>query len=212
MKLRQAFRRQKWLYIGIICIILGLLGWVVWLGRGQQHSITSYAECVEAGYPVTESNPPLCRYGNQTFLGPERPEPTPGAVISNINFDILVDGDTKNNIPAHGQTFINSQVEWQAYWRGVHAGLATLPPLIPVNFDTSDVLIVSLGARDTTGFGVRITTIGADTSGTTVNVSESAPTITCTVTRQISNRYLIVRTPKLTEPVKFRITPEKRRC
>lgn len=212
MKLWNRLRQRKWLTVSIIIAIIVIIGcW--WLyGRGTARTISSFAECAEAGYPVTESNPPLCRYGNRTFLGPERPETTPSAAISNIDFDILVDGDTHQDIPAHGQAFINTPAEWQAYWRSVHAGLATLPPLIPVDFADTSVVAVSLGAQATSGYGLKITTITADEAGATVNVTETAPTITCTVAQVTTNRYLIVRTAKLTPPVKFRITPDKRHC
>jgi hypothetical protein len=129
-----------------------------------------------------------------------------------VPYELLVDGDTKASTPAHGQEFINSQSQWQAYWREVHAGLATLPPLIPVDFSHSSVAAVSLGQQATSGFGLKISNITVSAAGTVIDLTESAPTITCAVAQTITNRYVIVRTSKLTEPVSFRLTTEQRHC
>jgi len=184
----------------------------VFTAAGFTSPIDSYAACVEAGNPLLDTNPPICRDGSHNFIGTPLPAPTAASPVTTVPFEILVDGDTHSAAPGHSQDFINSQAEWQTYWRMAHAGLPTLPPLIPVDFAASSVLAVSLGNESTNGYGLKITDIHAASTGTTVNLTESTPTITCTVAQTISNRYLIVRTAKLAEPVNFRITFEKRHC
>lgn len=176
--------------------------------------IDSYSACVEAGYPVTESEPPVCREGIHNFKGTPRPEPAPTLAtgIENISFDILVDGDTHATAPSHEQRLITTPAQWRAYWDQTHSGLSSIPPLLPVDFSASDVVGVSLGQMTTSGYGLKITGVTSTATGTIVSITESTPTITCAVAQQISNRYLIIRTPKLKTPVSFRISPVKRRC
>jgi hypothetical protein len=167
---------------------------------------------VEAGYPLIQTDPPICKDGPHNFTGTPLPQATPLPERHSQAFDILVDGDTHGTVPAHSQKFIHNQSDWQSYWREVHSGLPTLPPIIPVDFTANDVVAVSLGRQATGGYGLKITSIDTTAAGTTVSLTESTPTITCVVTQAFSNRYLIVRTEKLTEPVIFRITSDKRHC
>jgi len=203
-------KQHLWAQLAISFVVAVLLAMAIWVGTTAQ--IDSYADCIEAGNPVLETDPPICRDGSRNFTGTSTPAPKLAAPDTAVPFELLVDGDTHGAAPAHRQDFINSAAQWQAYWRQVHASLATLPPLIPVDFSTSSVLAVCLGQQPTTGFGLKITNITASAAGTTVNLTESTPTITCSVSETPTDRYVIVRTAKLTEPISFRITSEKRHC
>ena len=203
-------KQHLWAQLALSLVVVSLLAIAVRAGTTAQ--IGSYADCIEAGNPVIDTNPPICRDGSLNFTGAPTPAPKQLAPDINVPFELLVDGDTRAAAPAHRQDFINSQAQWQTYWRQVHASLATLPPLIPVDFSTSSVAAVSLGERSTTGFGLKITGITESDVGTTVDLTESTPTITCSVSQTTTNRYVIVRTAKLTEPVSFRVTTEKRHC
>lgn len=174
--------------------------------------VDSYAACLEAGYPVVSNDPPVCRAENHNFTGTPDPEPSLAPTVTTIPYETLVNGDTHNPVPAHHQQFISTQSEWQAYWRSVHGGLSTLPPIIPVDFSKYSVVAASLGAQPTTGFGIKITSVSAGADGNTVSVTESTPTITCQVAQTPTNRYLIVRTEKIAGTVTFRVTTEKRHC
>lgn len=179
---------------------------------GFTSPIDSYAACIEAGNPVLQTNPPICRDGPHNFTGTALPPDPPSAAVTSVPFEILVDGDTRTQIPAHHQDFINTPGEWQAFWLSVHAGLATPPPLIPVDFAQSSVVGVSLGAQLTSGYGLKITNVTNGPTGSVISLTESTPTIMCPVVTRVSNRYVIIRTAKLTGPVSFRITSEKRHC
>ena len=210
MKVLSYLKQHRWLQL--LLVFVGAVALALIVRAGTTSPIDSYAACIEAGNPVLETDPPICRDGTHNFTGMPNPAVKSGAVGTAVPFELLVDGDTHSSIPAHRQDLINSPAEWQAYWRQVHAGLATLPPLLPVDFKTSSVVAVSLGQRATSGFGLKITNISTSEAGTTVNVTESEPTITCQVAQTITNRYVIVRTSKLLQPVSYRITTEKRHC
>lgn len=202
--------RRRWLRLTLA--LLAAVAITVVALAGATEPIDSYAACTQAGYPVLATDPPVCHVGNRTFTG--TPVPTPALVASkqSIPFEILVDGDTRSSVPNHHQDVFFTQTDWVAYWHSVHAGLPTVPPLIPVDFATSSVVALSLGAQPTSGYGLKITEISQTEAGTTVDLTESTPTVTCPVLTQITNRYLIVRTPKLLKPVSFRITSQKRHC
>lgn len=58
----------------VLAAVLGILAvvWLAWVRPAQQSAgIESYEDCVAAGYPVQESNPPVCVTPDGTsFTGP----------------------------------------------------------------------------------------------------------------------------------------------
>lgn len=179
---------------------------------GRTEPIDSYEACVEAGYPVLESNPPVCRANNHNFTGTPLPIASPQEPTSSVLFELLVDGDTKAEQPVHGQQVITTQDQWQAYWAETHVGMSQSPPIIPVDFASSQVVVASLGIKPTGGYGLRVTSISASGRGTVVNLTETTPGQRCIVTDAQSNRYVIVRTPILTSPVNFNVNRAQRDC
>jgi hypothetical protein len=172
--------------------------------------IDSYERCAADGNPIAESYPPVCYYHGHAFRGPGTIQPLPSPMVSQ-EFTLLVEGDSHGAYPAK-EDFITTQATWQAYWRTVHAGLASQPPLLPVDFTANDVIAISEGKQMTSGYDLAITSITTGEAGSVVAYTESTPTIGCTVAQVITNRYLIVKTSKLTAPVSFRKTPVKRQC
>jgi hypothetical protein len=198
--------------MSVAALIIAISVIAIFLSPHRVASINTYSECVEAGYPVIESDSPICRVGSRSFIGPLKPKSAAQPALSSVSFDILVNGDTGNSLPTHMQTLIDTQQQWNEYWHSVHAGLVTLPPIIPVNFDTSSVVAFSLGPKNTSGYGITVTNIAVSTIGSTVDVTEATPTIGCSVTNTLTNRYLIIRSIKLISPVTFRTTAQKRQC
>ncbi|HEX3082621.1 MAG TPA: protease complex subunit PrcB family protein, partial [Candidatus Saccharimonadia bacterium] len=199
------FGRPRWWQLGVSLVLAAIVA--IWITAGYTEPIDSYTACVTAGYPVFDSNPPVCRAGSRNFTGLPSPTPTPPAPVTSVPFEILVDGDTHSPVPGHDQQLITTQSQWQTYWRSVHGGLPTLPPILPVDFSSSSVIGTSLGAKPTGGYSLKITSITTGSAGSVIDVTESTPTITCLVTQSITNRYLIVRTDTpLKDPVSFRIT------
>ena len=179
---------------------------------GATHPIDSYAACVDAGNPILETEPPICRDGSHSFTGTPHPvAPTETEPMTSVTFDTLVDGDTHGDTPRE-QHFITSSAEWARYWGDIHESISPKPPILPVDFATSSVVAVNLGQHTTGGYGIKVTSISTGERGSVIDVAETSPGPTCVLTQSITNRYLIVRTQRLTEPVSFRITPETRTC
>ncbi len=209
-RLMAALLQRRWWQLPVAAVLAGAAAVV--FSAGYTSPIDSYAACVDAGYPVLDTNPPICRDGPRSFTGTPAPTPPTSAPVTNTHFEILVDGDTKSRLPDARQDVINTQARWEEYWRQIHAGLPQLPPLIPVDFTASTVAGVALGPEATTGYSLKITSINTGPFGSTISVTQSTPTITCRVEKALTNHYLIVRADKLADPVSFRITNEKRHC
>jgi hypothetical protein len=173
--------------------------------------IDSYAACANAGYQTFDTNPLSCSDGEHTFIGPSVSPAPSTPPISSVQFTILVDGDSKGRY-AKSQQLITNEAQWQSYWAAVHSSLPKLPPIIPVNFALNNVVALSDGPQPTDGYNLEVTSIATSSIGTVVYATETVPTVTCHVNNVSSNRYYIVETPPLTQPVSYKVTSVKHQC
>jgi hypothetical protein len=193
-----------------VVLILAVVAYL--LNGGATSQIDSYAACATAGYPISGTDQPVCSDGHHSYLGPPAAAPATAVAASEaVPFEILVTGDSGGKY-ARKQETITSQSDWVKYWGQVHATRSPLPPLLPVDFKTHDVIALSEGQQLTSGYNLKVTSVNLSDKGTIVDVTEQIPTITCKVTQAVTNRYFIVMTEKLTGPVSFRITTDRRQC
>jgi hypothetical protein len=204
-----AHRRWVWLCVASVAAIVL---WAAHWGLGATAPVDSFTQCAQAGYPVTETDPPICSAAGHQFVG-ARTAASPAAEAPAVSqpFDLLVDGDNHGSYP-HKQEVISNEADWERYWRTVHAALSAVPPLIPVDFAASSVIALSEGRQPTGGYGLKVQGIMTSDRGTVVDVLEETPAASCHPAATPSDRYLIVRTGHLPEPVTFRITNEQRGC
>jgi hypothetical protein len=202
-------RRWMWPRLGVVTGVLLII--LFWQFPGRLTPITSFNDCAQAGYLVTDTNPPACRAPGRTFVGPRQPESTPGPAQTLQTFQLDVQGDSHGDYPAK-QQIIRDQVTWQRFWREVHAAETPVPPIIGVDFTTYDIIALTEGPKPTGGYNLKVVSVLVGPAGSTVNVKEQVPTVTCVVTHAVTNRYYIARTAKLPEPVSFRSSTEYRRC
>jgi hypothetical protein len=209
--LQLPFRSRPILIIlGLFALGAGVAG-AFFMRSAPAPAITSYAACAEAGYPVSLTNPPVCTHHNRSFVGPTTTPAASPAPALQVPFELLVQGNSGGAYPAK-QEVITTQAGWTTYWAQVHANIKPLPPLLPVNFQTANVVAVSLGQRPTGGYSLKATSIDQLPSGTTVNLTQTAPGPGCITAQSFTNPYLIIQTPVLTQPVYFRITEQKHTC
>ncbi len=183
---------------------------ILFLHGNSTEPVDSFASCAEAGYPVTDSNPPVCRHGMYYVTGPVRSVGEPASAVQSEPFDLLVLADSGTDTPRQ-QVVVRSQDAWISWWAKVHAGLI-LPPLIQVDFASHDVVIIIGGPKETTGYDYKVTAVSAGKRTAVIDTLESTPTISCPVISKRTNRYNIVRTIKLPDPVVFRNTKDNRHC
>jgi hypothetical protein len=193
---------------GAIVILVSVL-WLV--SSRQTEALDSFADCSQQGYPVTDTNPPVCSDGENTILGPLHAPESPPAPLTSQPFELLVDGDSGGKY-AQSQQLISNPEAWQAYWRSVHAALPALPPILPVDFGASNVIALSEGPKPTGGYLLKITNITSSPIGTIVDYTETTPSSLCPGETRPTNRYFIVRTGVLPQPVSFRGTKVARTC
>ena len=205
-KLSRLARRRLAIY-GPVAFVLVVAAWLV-------HSLStapvdSFLACSNAGYPVTDSNPAVCQSDVGSFTGPlKSPVPTATEIV-NQPTELLVDADSHGDY-ARGWQVITSQAQWQAFWSAVHEAVS-LPPIIPVDFSTSDVVALSEGREPTTGYKVEVTGISSSAAGTTIDLTESAPE-KCVEAQHVTNPYYLVQTAKLPAPVNFVLTHTTHTC
>jgi len=185
---------------------------VAWALRGQAtEPVDSYAQCIAAGYPTTSTGPPVCRARGRTFRGPSpSPAPTPPPATSQP-FELLVHGDSHGNYPDR-QEVIRTLADWQRYWRQVHTGLTSPPPLPPVDFNSSAVIAFSYGQKPTGGYDIKLADVMTGPAGTAIDVVQTVPGEGCVVAAAVTNPYFIARVATLPEPVAFRLTVQKHHC
>lgn len=186
---------------------------VLWLPKpGRSEHISDYATCAAAGYPITDTEPPVCRGpGNQNYTGPHQNMAPDGPAYTSRNFQILVDGDLATGYQ-RGQQVITTQADWQAFWSKLHEGTNTSPPVIPVDFEVHDVVAFVQGRQSTDGYSLRVTAVLTSDSGSSLSFVEQSPGPLCPVVAKSSNRYLLIQTPKLPEPVSFKISDVAHDC
>lgn len=200
--------RRSWLWLAGFAVFAAISAF--WLLRGwETEAIDSFKSCTDAGYPITESNPPVCRVGSRNFIGPVATT-SPQPVVHNQSFELLVDADSRSDYP-RGWQLIASQISWEAYWATVHKNISPLPPIIPVDFGTDDVIALSAGQKPTSGYKVEVTAVETSVTGTTVRLSETSPQ-GCSSLQHITNPYYLVSTDKLTQPVSFVLSNKVHIC
>jgi hypothetical protein len=207
-KLRLSHHKRGIIVSGALSLVLA---WVVLFHIFDTSPIDSFIRCADAGNPVSETNPPTCTEGSRYYVGPAAtPEPSTEAMRS-LSFQILVDGDSGGNFPRSSQ-LINDQTSWEEFWGWIHNSKSVMPPLLPVDFTTDSVIAISEGREQTTGYIYKVTNVSVGKERTVVDIRESIPTITCTVNDIPVNRYFIIRTAKVREPISYRISSERRKC
>jgi hypothetical protein len=98
-------------------------------------------------------------------------------------------------VVADAQTWASA---WDQIWNVSPAPL----PLPAVDFGTSRVLVVALGAEPSGGYDIRVDSAVTGT-GTVVYVTTTAPGPTCLTTGASTAPAVLVRMPKSVEPVTF---------
>lgn len=186
---------------------------ILWTPKpGHSDTVTDYASCTAAGYAVTDTEPPVCRGpGNQNYTGSVQNMAASGPAYTTNAFQILVDGDLATNFD-RGQFLLTNSNDWQSFWQRVHAGTNTQPPLIPVDFGDHDVVAFVQGNQATDGYSLRSTAVLTSQTGSSISFVEQTPGPMCPVISRPSNRYLIIQTPKLIEPVSFKISTVTHDC
>ena len=95
---------------------------------------------------------------------------------------------------------------WQATWNKMHERLAgTRPPLPAVDFSAEMVVVIAIGARSSSGFGVTITRASESDGVITVDALSTGPGPGCITLQVITYPIDVVRLPRRSSAVYFRV-------
>ena len=202
--------KRKFLII-LAAAFLAVTGvWIIF-GPGYFARLDSFKECANAGFPVTDTNPPTCNDGSKTFVGPlGTPEPS-AVAYQTIDFQVLVEGDSQGTYPAKNQ-LITSQAAWQSFWIQVHRQLPATPNLIPVDFSKYDVVALTLGPKPTDGYTVRLLSLSAAGADFTADVQIREPAQSCKLPAKATGPYYLAQVPKVTGHLKFQVNTVAHTC
>ena len=98
---------------------------------------------------------------------------------------------------------ISTEDEWKKVWSQVSSPQLLKPALPEVNFETEIVIAVSMGERQTGGYGIEIKRIVRHVEEIIVEVEEQHPRPDSLVTMALTQPYHIVIIPKFDLPVRF---------
>ena len=117
---------------------------------------------------------------------------------------------TFSGIQEPTQTVVTNQAQWTDLWAKHVAQKTPQPPAPEVNFDKETVIFVTLGRKNSGGYGVEIT--GVRRSGNTreILVSTTDPKPGGLTIQALTAPFHIVAVPRLQDPVKFKVVPKKR--
>ncbi len=102
---------------------------------------------------------------------------------------------------------------WQATWNKMHERLAgPRPPLPTVDFSTEMVVVIALGARSNSGFGITITRASEADGVITVDALSTGPGPGCITAQVITYPIDVVRLPRRNSAVYFRVGPGVTSC
>ena len=102
---------------------------------------------------------------------------------------------------------------WQATWNKMHERLAgPRPPLPTVDFSTEMVVVIALGVRSNSGFGVTITGASESDGVITVDALSTGPGPGCITAQVITYPIDVVRLPRRNSAVYFRVGPGVTSC
>jgi hypothetical protein len=206
--------KQVLLLVGLILtVVIGVFTFLIWRAN-QPPRVSNFDECAQAGYPVQESYPAVCRdYAGHSFtqkVDTSSDSPT-GERQTAKDFTILVSGgnaafsDRKNVV-------IKTQANWEKLWRETYAKITPFPNILPIDFTKQMVIGLYAGPKSTGGHYIKVTNIHESAAKVIVGVKEVAPGKACTVTQAVTTPHYLVATAKTDKPVEFQLTTDTQDC
>jgi hypothetical protein len=194
-------RRRPLIWVAVFIVIGCALGFWWFRHRPKPAPITNFQQCVDAGYPVTESYPETCTVSRGLTFTDGTRQAGASEPKSNLMYDTLV--ISQNGPPASSRVVVRNQAEWVAFWNKAHALIQPFPPLLPVDFTKDMVVAVMLGQQSTIGYRLKIDNVYEVPREVIVEAQATKPAAGCSLPTQLSAPYHIVKFPKSAKPIVF---------
>lgn len=161
----------------------------------------AYAQIDTAGVQVPPELGAFCRPGTASL----RPGTAPPAV----------EGGRGESVPAviifkHPQTHIRQPVrcvvrqaqDWATLWSAARRGVTPAPPVPPVDFGASMLLVAGMGPQPSTGYGIAITEVRRTESAIVATVERYVPGV-CPRGAGFTEPMHAIAIPRYNAPVRF---------
>lgn len=130
------------------------------------------------------------------------PPPVAAATKSTVGATPLDRGHS-SGLRGKTEEALRSNADWKKLWERHSSNVLPQPPLPAVDFSKEMVIAVSLGARNSGGYSVSITSIVDDGTNVVVTYKETKPNPGGVYTAAITHPFVFVKVPLTSKPVKF---------
>ena len=91
---------------------------------------------------------------------------------------------------------------WSTVWTQLHNGLVE-PPRPTIDFETSSLVLIAVGQRNTAGTSVQVDSVTQLATGAVIAYTVSEPGAGCLTAQVITSPVVVVRVPRIALPVRF---------
>ncbi|WNJ15980.1 protease complex subunit PrcB family protein [Pontibacter sp. G13] len=129
-----------------------------------------------------------------------------------IPFEVLEKG-SYSAIEQAGQYLIESEADWETWWKKIQANREPLPELPKIDFEQKTLVACFMGMRTNGGYSIEISDIRKDGNALNVQVIEREAGANCFVTEAITHPFVIVTIDKVSgAKASFNSTKEVTDC
>ena len=107
---------------------------------------------------------------------------------------------------------IRDEGAWAEAWGRIHSHLSDPPPLVPVDFDSSVVVLTAMGSRNTGGHRTTIESVHEHDGVLYVSVLEEGPGRSCMVPQVLTAPVHAVEVPTRSGEARFQVRERTRGC
>lgn len=150
-----------------------------------QSAISSYEECIAAGYPSMESYPPQCRIPNGTVYVQN--------VEQEVPYDIYADSATYSLVDQREEILTDYDSFYNTFIEILGGDTVRVALIKPLDFNKSSMVVI-VGPASTGGDYV-VKSVTSTFSQLFVDIEVTSPGEGCVVAQVISQPYVILEVP-----------------
>lgn len=135
-------------------------------------------------------------------LGSVTGVPADATLVPDDRMELLVD-ESYSGFDERSRQVIRTSAAWEEAWRQLHEGRSDVPERPAVDFETSMVVLATMGSRRSGGYDIDVESVHRDGESMYVVVTERSPGESCGVTAAITTPATAVRVPRADGEVEF---------
>ena len=135
-------------------------------------------------------------------LGSVTGVPADATLVPDDRMELLVD-ESYSGFDERSRQVIRTSAAWEEVWRQLHEGRSDVPERPAVDFETSMVVLATMGSRRSGGYDIDVESVHRNGESMYVVVTERSPGESCGVTAAITTPATAVRVPRADGEVEF---------